>query len=68
METQRIRRFFNEDYNQQVGENERGEWYNSNRQLHRDCDRPAVVDRNYQAYYKNGELKMTRHYVNDQIQ
>jgi hypothetical protein len=56
MEIQRIRRFFSEDYYQQVGENERGEWYNSNRQLHSECDRPAVVDRNYKAWYKNGEL------------
>ena len=53
MSIERTLKIYKEDHNQQVPENERAEWYNSNRQLHRECDRPAIVDRNYTAWYKD---------------
>ena len=56
MSIERTLKIYKEDHNQQVPENERAEWHNSTDQLHRECDRPAVVDGNYQAYYKNGKL------------
>lgn len=45
-----------------VQDNKVKKWYNSNNQLHRDNDQPAVIGPNYQAWYVNG----VRHRDNDQ--
>lgn len=54
MNRQQIPRIYTEDHNQQVIENERTEWHNSTGQLHRECNRPAIVEGDDKEFWRNG--------------